>query len=393
MITVATTLSSFTLTSVATSLPAPELIAHTQWLTVWLATLGLLGMGLFDVFGGDDGNEATAAEGEGDDFLGDGFGPTMEADGGEPDDAFDGLGEEDDLNDVEPRIDDLETDIDDLAGTVSAVHGDHDELKESMEGIEDNVRKLLEVYEVVTQGMNPFADDPPAMGGAAGEASAFGLLEEEEGTEDPVETEAAADAEALFEETVDAEATDDADALLADARDEGVTFDELKSEFEFIGDEGEGVDAAASDPPADGLADAPDPQPTASDGSGKPYLRTLPGGFAAELVVMEWIDYLVSESSVAEAMQALRYYGTVEWIGEDVSAHLQTVLSGMAPPRQLAATDGGRPAELSVDHHTESLEYISQLRAIAGEGRPLGESPGHRVGESRRPEEEYGVQR
>lgn len=395
----------FSLLSVSVAVPVTpvELVDHLQWVHVWLPSLGLLGMGLRGMFGGggdDDDDDDEAAD---DDPLGYGFGGSPDGGGGGLDDGVDdgfedGLGDEEEaFDEVGPRIDDLETELDDLASTVSAVHGDHEELKDSLDDIEDNVRKLLEVYEVVTQSMNPFADEAPAFPGgadASGGQSAFGLLDDDEADLEG-ELDAAEDdpvgADELFG---DLDEEPEAEALLEEAadEDEGLSFDDLKSEFEFVGDE---PDAAVAQGAADSDLDFDGDDGSAPDAedSEKPYLRALPGGFGAELLVMEWLDYLVAESSVQAALRAVRYYGTVEWIGEEVATHLQTVLTGMSPPQELAATDGGQPAELSVDHHTESLEYISQLRAIAGEGSPLGESPGHRVGALRHDEEDYGVQR
>lgn len=402
MTELAVALVSLLSVSVAVPVTPVELVDHLQWVHVWLPSLGLLGMGLRGMFGGDDDDDDD--ESADDDPLGYGFGGSPDGGGGGLDDGFeDGLGDEEEaFDEVGPRIDDLETELDDLASTVSAVHGDHEELKDSLDEIEDNVRKLLEVYEVVTQSMNPFADEAPAFAGganASGGPSAFGLLdgdeEDLEGELDAAAEDEPVGADELFGD-LDEEA--EAEALLEEAadEDEGLSFDDLKSEFDFVGDgsETEG-DAAGNEGAADSDLDFDgDAGSTpAVEGSEKPYLRALPDGFGAELLVMEWLDYLVAESSVQGALRAVRYYGTVGWISEEVATHLQTVLTGMSPPQELAATDGGQPAELSVDHHTESLEYISQLRAIAGEGSPLGESPGHRVGTPRHDEEDYGVQR
>lgn len=379
MIELTAALSPLLLVSVVVPLPTPELFATGQWLHVWLPALGLLGMGIRDVFGA--GADETDADDEAeDDFLGDGFGSTMQADGGDPDDGFpDGLGDDglggddgDGFDEIEPRMDDLETELADLAATVSSVHSDHAGLEESLEGIEDNVRKLLEVYEVVTQDMNPFATEDPEL--SAG-ASAFGLFEDDDLDESAEDDET----ETLFE---DAEA------------DEGLTFDDLKSEFEFVGDRADldGADERSSEEPDQGDVESAE-TPTAVAADAKPYLATLPSGFGAELVVMEWLDYLVTESSVVSAIRAIRYYETVEWLSAEVASHLQSVLAGMSPPRELAATDGGQPIELSVDHHAESLEYVSQLRALDGEAGPLRESPRHRVGERGGRQEGHGVQR
>lgn len=362
----AATLVPIFLAAVSAPLAASDLIVYLQWVHVWVPTLGILGVGLRDLVGGNDDGPDEAVEADVD-FLGEGLGAPPEDD---LDGVGDGLGTEHDggLGEVEPRIDDLEAELAELSSTVSAIHGEHETMLGSVEDIEENIRKLLEVYEVVTQGANPFADDPRAVAAGTG---GFGLLEQDGG-------EPAADGTDLGEETLFDDVAEGPTSAEVEEEEEGLSFDDLKTEFEFVG-EGETAEASpARSPPVpdDATGHEPDDiddssarsneatpaaeQPTSDDGE-KPYLADLPGGFGAELVVMEWLHYLVDESSVAEAMRAVRYYRTVDWIGDGVASHLQTVLSGMNPNRELAATDGGRPTELSVDHHTRSLEYISQL--------------------------------
>lgn len=370
---------------------------HLRWLHVWLPSTGLLAMGLGDLLGGDEDDEDSGSGVAGDDdFLdGGGFEDDLEADA----DGFDGgLDEEEDdpLAEVEPRLSGLEAEIEDLSVTVSSIHGEHESMRESVDDIEANVRKLLEVYEVVTQGANPFADAPPA---APSGGEGFGLLDGDGGSE----TDASDDVGDLFDDVDDEEAADESPTEGSAESDEpsaGLSFDELKSEVEFdrkVGDD----DGNEAVPPDDELADLdldgtddaepPEPDRPSTVGPEKPYLTELPGGYGAELLVMEWLDYLVSESSISEAIRALRYYRTVDWISDDVASHLQSVLSGATPPRELATPDGGLPAELSVEHHSQSLEFVSRLSALGG-SNPIGSPDGtlDGLGLGRR---DHGVQR
>jgi flagellar protein FlaE len=106
----------------------------------------------------------------------------------------------------------------------------------------------------------------------------------------------------------------------------------------------ETADAAAA---ADG--DAAD----TDDEGGKPYLRSMPEGYAADLLVMEWLEYLIAESDVREASEAIAYYERIDWIDEAVADDLRSYLAGFE-----TAGSGGT---LTIDHHTQSLRYISQL--------------------------------
>jgi flagellar protein FlaE len=83
----------------------------------------------------------------------------------------------------------------------------------------------------------------------------------------------------------------------------------------------------------------------------------LPEGFASDLIVVEWLEFLVSEAGVRETAQAIDYYETIDWIDESVADDLQTYLRGF---------DGGGTGTLTIDHHTKSLKYISQLNGGTG---------------------------
>lgn len=396
------TLSPLLLTVLADPTSMAHPVVHLQWLHVWLPTTGLLAMGLGNLLGGgDDEENGGGVEGD-DDFLdGDEFDGGFDGDG----DGFgDGLDEEDDdpLADIEPRISDLEAQMEDLSSTVSSINGEHESMRESVDDIEDNVRKLLEVYEVVTQGANPFADtaaEAPSGGGA------FDLLGDDDDASDVDIDEGGSlfgDAEDEDDSPTDESATE---PTVEETDSSGLSFDDLKSDFEFVGDEEDledelvpdDAELADLDPDGDDgePADAPVDQPSSSDRqppADEPYLADLPEGFGAELLVMEWLEFLVGESSMAGAMRALQYYRTVDWIGDDVARNLQSVLSGMTPTRDLAATDGGLPTELSVEHHSRSLEYVSRLRELGGSGHPIG-SPDETLDGIRLGRRDHGVQR
>ena len=377
-----------------------------------LAATGLLAMGFRNLIGGGGDDEAGSGVAGDEDFLeGGDFGAGLDDDDVEGFD--DGLGGDDDdpLAEVEPRLSDLEADIEELSQTVSSIHGEHEGMRDSVQEIEDNVRKLLEVYEVVTQGANPFADGPSGPA-AAGGGGTFGLLagegEDAAGVEeDSIAAEDPDDDGGLFDDLEDAaddgseeEATDD-----EPEDDEGLSFEDLKSEFEFPEEHADEEDRLLGDvDPADleyepVRAEAPSAADRSAsrrgrDASGKPYLLELPDGYGAELLVMEWLDYLVSESSVPDAMRAIKYYGTVDWIAEDVAVELQSVLTNVtAPAGRAAAADGGLPTELTVEHHTRSLEFVARLAELeGGPGGPRG-SPNETLAGISLGRRDHGVQR
>jgi flagellar protein FlaE len=114
---------------------------------------------------------------------------------------------------------------------------------------------------------------------------------------------------------------------------------------------------------------------TAADGSdGKPYLTTMPEGLASELIVVEWLEYLVDQVGVRETARAIDYYERIDWVAEPVADDLQAYLRGFD------GSDG--ESGLTIDHHTQSLRYISQLDGDAAEAVALSKMAGHRGGGS-----------
>jgi flagellar protein FlaE len=449
------------------------------------------------IVGGDESPESEGADGtdESDDLGGLGDDGAGLGGGDEAGDGFGGLDDEggdlggDDagggnVDELEHRIDEVETELEDLSSTVETVRTENEQISTSVGDVEENVRKLLDIYEMVTNGVNPFADDVEA--GAAGGSMGgdFGLFDDENGgdsdggSEETVDRDVAnADPEGFFDEDLDDEdltvdeepAVDDvfgdagdesADATGAgggdapsEPTDEGTSFEDLKEEYDAAeaaddsvadstaanpsteaagepaepntdegradtreptadsaeatettpaastasdaaptgasstggrvadrSDRSEAPDpppATAADPPA-GTADTGTPaagEPTVNGGTapvesapdqrsagatpareprgpGKPYLGALPSGVATDLLVTEWLEFLVDQAGVREAASALRYYESIGWIGPAVAASLSDRLDGF---------DGGGSGTLTRADHSRSLRYVSQL--------------------------------
>ncbi|ELY90424.1 Flagella accessory C family protein [Natrialba hulunbeirensis JCM 10989] len=432
------------------------------------------GTGNDDLF--DDGDLGGDLDGDldggGDDFLDDdsmsidGMGDMSEMDDMGSMDDMDRMDGMDAMNDggavsseVEARVEEMENSVGSLSSTVNTVQSENEKISESLDDIEENIRKLLEVYEMVTQGVNPFVEgdtltDSMAGGGAAGSGDFGGqsLFDSNDGDEEDEaidEDIANAEADDFLDESIidDDEGFDDddefddleddmsmdadADSDLDDADsggDDDLSFDELKSEYDSgdadwdadadgdgnakaegdidetadqsategtdpleddLGDEsfaddlavdGESTDDAASlidDADADGDADAgtdtnADPLTTGDstehatdslehpvwDDGGRPYLETIPSEYDTEFVVMDWLEYLVSELGLNGAARTLCFYESIHWVSGSVESHLQTVLNGFG-----GGPDIGDPephSSLGVDHK-RSLWWISQI--------------------------------
>lgn len=112
-----------------------------------------------------------------------------------------------------------------------------------------------------------------------------------------------------------------------------------------------------------------DANANADAGDGPEYLTTLPASYTAESVALEWTRFLVSVGGAIGAARALRQYREQGWISRRVertmNAHVRSAAS---------ATAAEKPRDLRVEHHKESLTYISRLAGDAAEARLLEES-------------------
>ncbi|USZ68127.1 fla cluster protein flaCE [Halorussus salilacus] len=422
---------------------------------VYLLGTGVVGMGIMDFMDEEEG-ENVDADGGGDDLFGDGMGGEMDDDFGEMDDSMGmdgGMGMDAEMDDwvdggdddefgmggggggvtqeLENRIDELENEVAEISSTVSTVRSENEQISAKVDDTEENVRKLLEIYEMVTRGVNPFVDDVQ-QGGMGGDAfgaggdgeGGFGLFD---GDEDEEESDldgdvADAEAESFFDDDFEDEddefddfGEDAGDDLGFDDPDEGMggeslesegasdegggqaggsTFAELKEEYES-GDadwaEGDG-EAAEPEPDADVDAEV-DPEPTTEDDGGfefeepaetepvepattanssgldgKPYLAALPSGYVADLVVMEWLEFLVTEFGPQDAVRTITYYGDIGWISESVEEELLAYVGGFADVDEVDPEETG-PATLAIDDHIQSLTFLSQLTGDAVQRR------------------------
>lgn len=462
---------------------------------VQLFGTSFVAMGIMNWMGSDDGGDV-ATDDVSADGAGDMFGDEMSSDvefgemdddlgDWDDDDAFggmDGGADQQAVQEVENRVDDLEAEVAQISSTVNTVRSENEEISESVDEIEENVRKLLEIYEMVTRGVNPFVDDVQNSGMGDGFGSGdFGLFDDDEVPEeddDLNENIVDAEAESFFDDDAfdDIEDEEDEDVLtdaLNDVEDEdlesdGTTFDDLKSEYEsgeaewadeeFDDDlelpgldeeededdldlEDDGLDLEEEDDEdeldfdleeddeddldvpefelddeadedgeldldieedeADEVADEelgdvdeafefdedlkdPEAEAESADDDDEVYLSKLNDGYAIELLIMEWLEFLISEFGTTNTVHALEYYVDIGWVDESVKDDLLDYLQGFADVEDGAASSG--PIEMDINDHVQSLDYIGQLTGKSVQQSMLGGQSGAR-GES------YGIQR
>lgn len=402
--------------------------------------------GLFDD-PGDAGLDGGDVDGDllgddvGGDELGDDLGGDVAGGGGGG-----GGGAGANTDELENRLDELESEVTSLSSAVDTVKSENERISGSLDDVDENIRKLLEIYEMVTQGVNPFVNDAELGddfgGGGGGSAGSMDLFGDDGGDEtdddamDVDESVTDVDAEEFFEDDfeedepdgddaeadgevsdaaesdgdeVGAETTDDADTETNDAgpgsdganaepdENDGKSFEELKSEYDSDDDHAESseepVEADLRDVVQPALEDdegtdaggngTPDTKPSASNGGSldsKPYLETLPAGYVAETVVLEWLEFLVDEAGIDGAARTVAYYESIEWVSADAADGLRAFLRGFGADVDVA-DDPEPESPLSVTHHDVSLQYVGRIvdppvgAAALGESSPLAGRP------------------
>lgn len=353
--------------------------------------------------GGDDADGDDSSEAPGDDLLGD----ADWDEGGEMEDDldFDEM-ESDDESDVEElahQVEEFEEEIGSMSSTINTIQHENDEIGEDLEELKDNVRKLLEIYEMVTRGVNPFSDDDSFQSGSGGGAfDLFGGEEDEVvagGDVDDIDTDDMLDDD--FEDDTFEEFEESNDSL-----EEPQSFDDLKEEYETgdadwedgeeVNDDDEALDLEPDE--SDELEDDPDdlvdediseeeedePNPSRSDRNGaggqsdvlgeKPYLNTIPDGYASDLLVMQWLSDLQDAGDSASVANTIEYYREIGWISDTVAEELHSFIPGLSGID--VTEDPLAISSLPYDDHRQSLWYIHQLATANPRRMIMTDAPG-----------------
>ena len=95
---------------------------------------------------------------------------------------------------------------------------------------------------------------------------------------------------------------------------------------------------------------------TGGDGMEKPYLSSLPQSYAAELVIFEWLEFLVDRTGFRRTLDVLRYYRSIDWLTDETERKLREYLQSF--------DDGNSADGLDRDDHLQSLVYVARLAAM-----------------------------
>lgn len=256
------------------------------------------------------------------------------------------------LEEIRHEIDQIAADVESNASHIRGVQSKHEEVLERLDSIEEHNSQLLGIYDRLTAGINPFAEDWEARYDRARENpeaadNRYNVIEPPGDVDrDPVAPEAATEPEP-DDDPVEA-AVDDAETVgFEDIRDRRGT--------------GEGSDPTATDdPPGDRDArrvdSGGDESAVASDDDA--YLAALSRGYATEVLLMEWLTMLIDIAGPPGALKALDYYENIGWISRPVKHQLEDLLGGARVP---AETTARRPGDLTTEEHNRSFAYIMKL--------------------------------
>ena len=95
----------------------------------------------------------------------------------------------------------------------------------------------------------------------------------------------------------------------------------------------------------------------------KPYLDGLPDQYGAEVVVFEWLDFLINKAGFENTGNALDYYEEVGWITDETRSSLREYMRGFSEVESFDPERPG-PADLDVDDHVMSLVYVARLASV-----------------------------
>lgn len=244
------------------------------------------------------------------------------------------------------RIDELEADLESTRNSLRTIESTQTDVAAQLEEMNDSVRRVVGIYDRLTDDANPFTD-----AGAAGvdgaDAARFGVvgpnpqpasstLDVRSDIDDPSETEAgeepasASDAPTPEDDLseaiegpdevaeVDAGESIGDDPAALDRDDAAVTLndDPIVSFDDLVDEADRDADVVDRDVVAEsGSERASDPTPATDEPVAEPLLAALPEGYAAEVLVMEWLADLVGAAGPAGALKAVAYYETIDWIG------------------------------------------------------------------------------
>lgn len=270
---------------------------------------------------------------------------SVEDDGDPPPEATDASG-------LQVRVEELEAEFDSAESSVRAIQSTQEDMATSIEEMNETVTQLVGIYDRLAAAENPFVD-------------ADGM--NPTGTAPP-------DNSPPTDEATEPAAADDDRENGQDPAGDGSTEPASIVGFEDLADR-PARERPSESPDGAGARDPGAETPATQDAAGRtettqsaaavpesaPLLRDLPGGYAGDVLVMEWLVSLMEGSGPAGALRAINYYEDIDWISPAVHEHLVDVI---AAPELDVFVDPTRPREPTATEHAVSHEYIQVLNRL-----------------------------
>jgi len=290
------------------------------------------------------------------------------------------------ISELETRLKDLENDVGLFSSKLNTIKAENEEIGNRLAEIEDNIRKLLGIYEMVTEGINPFATE------VMGDEDGFGLfsaINKDKPKEDVPEELVSKDAESFFED-IDEEEVEEPMATPAEASStvEDETgespeekFMKLKKELEeqqntqeeppqidFDAEfdqeeEPQSISEESSQIPYEEQVQEPyeEPaQPERKSVSG-PYLKKLRRDYISDILVLKWLDYLVTTFGIKRMAELLDFYVDIGWISREVKEFMINCSRGYTLRDMQFGNEGIMDNMPTLRDHMKSLIFISKL--------------------------------
>lgn len=251
-------------------------------------------------------------------------------------------------NILDTSVKDISEKIARLAASVETVHKDRASFDDKLKLMEDRMRKLSSLTEVMSSQYNPFVGDEPHQeesrprpGSPTASAAAVNIAPQGNPSPGPTTIEVKTPRPQHAPRALPVAAP----ALhpIAAAATGGLSLDE------------DDDDEPAWSPPK------------RNEATDDARLTTVPHTFEASLLMMSWCDALLRAASREGLDELLHYYQTIGWINDAVREHIENYANGIASPP--SPTGDWRA---NIDLHQRSLLFVEKLRLASGEDRRQG---------------------
>jgi archaellum component FlaD/FlaE len=266
------------------------------------------------------------------------------------------------------RIDELEDDIESTTTSLGEIQNTQRETMESVEEVNETVRRLAGIYDQVAASQNPFVD-----GGADQPAADAPVVDESARADEHHDaTDTSGDGPEAANDSVSFDDIDDSDT--GPTSDDSVSFGDSDPTSETADDAASGGHANGSvsfddlDPASETADDAASGGHANGESGGAEastdecVLESVPEGYAAELLVMEWLSRLIQRSGPAGAFRAVEQYHDVGMISSAARDRAIDLLGG---PSLDVFVDPSESNEPSVEEHRVSSAYLRALERLA----------------------------